>query len=55
MSVQWLLVGDEPEEKAKAQTTNELAALELLRSIPHDKQSAALAMLQGLAGSVTKN
>lgn len=55
MSVQWLLVGDEPEEKAKAQTTNELAALELLRSIPHDKQAAALAMLQGLAGSVTKN
>lgn len=55
VTVEWLLTGNEPEQKVRAQTVNELAALELLRAIPHDKQGSALAMLQGLAGAMTKN
>lgn len=55
VTVEWLLTGNEAEEKVRAQTTNELVALELLRAIPHDRQAAAIAMLQGLAATITKN
>lgn len=55
VTVEYLLTGDDPEEKARAQTTTELAALDLLRSIPADKHAAALAMLQGLAGHLSKS
>jgi transcriptional regulator with XRE-family HTH domain len=55
VTVEWLLTGNDAEEKVRAQTTNEMAALELLRAIPHEKQAAAIAMLQGLAATVTKN
>jgi len=54
VTVEWLLTGDDPDEKARAQTTTELAALKLLRAIPVEKQAAALAMLQGLAGNLSK-
>jgi transcriptional regulator with XRE-family HTH domain len=54
VTVEYLLTGDDPDEKARAQTTTEQAALDLLRSIPPDKHAAALAMLQGLAGQLSK-
>lgn len=55
VTVEWLLTGDEPDEKARAQTQNELAALQLIRALPVDQQAAALAMLQGLLGSLSKS
>lgn len=55
VTVEYLLTGDDPDEKARAQTTTELAALNLLRAIPPDKHGAALAMLQGLAGQMSKS
>jgi transcriptional regulator with XRE-family HTH domain len=55
VTVEWLLTGNEAEEKVRAQTTNEMAALALLRAIPHDRQASAIAMLQGLAAGLTKN
>ena len=45
----WLLTGDDPDELARAQTKNELGALDLFRSLPADQQDAALAMLAGLS------
>jgi transcriptional regulator with XRE-family HTH domain len=53
VSMEWLLTGDEPEEKVRAQTVTELAVLQIVRSLPPEKQAAALAMLRGLAATVT--
>jgi transcriptional regulator with XRE-family HTH domain len=55
VTVEWLLTGDEPEEKVRAQTTTEMAALQLIRAMHADKHAAALAMLQGLAGTLSKD
>lgn len=54
-SVEWLLTGNEPTELVKAQTTTEMEALRLLRSMSHKDQAAALTALTNLAArSVTK-
>ncbi len=55
VTIEWLLTGDDPDEKVRAQTVNEQAALRLIRALPVEKQTAALAMLQGLAGQIDKN
>lgn len=49
VDVEWLLTGDDPEEKRKAHTVNEAEALRLLRAMGEDQQRSALAMLAGLA------
>lgn len=50
----YLLSGDEPDEQRKAQTENELTALELLRAMTPAEQQAALAAMRGIQGSITK-
>ena len=54
VDVEWLLTGNEPDEKVRAQTATELAALHLLRAMHPDKHAAVLAMMQGLAGPLSK-
>jgi len=49
VSTGWLLHGDDPEERARAQTAAELEALELIRGLSSRDQGPALAMLRGLA------
>lgn len=51
VTVEWLLTGDDPEELRKAQTINEVEALQLMRALPESQQRAALAMLAGLTAA----
>lgn len=51
VTMEWLLTGNEPEERTKAQTKPELEALELVRALPPEKQDMAVAMLRGLAAT----
>lgn len=53
-SVTWLLTGDDPAERAKAQTNVEMDALEILRDVPLDQQPLLVAALRGMASSLTK-
>ena len=50
----WLLTGNEPDELARAQTKTELEALQMLRSLPLDRQQVVLEMLRGLADAKSK-
>jgi len=50
----WLLTGNEPDELARAQTKNELEILQMLRTLPLDRQQIVLDMLRGLADSKSK-
>lgn len=50
----WLLTGDEPSAERQAQTENELATLRLWRQLSPAEQSAALAVIRGLKGSLTE-
>lgn len=54
VTVEWLLTGDDPDEKVKAQTVAEQEALQLMRAIPAEQQDAALAMLKALGMVRTK-
>jgi len=55
VTVEYLLTGDDPDEKVRAQTTTERAALQLLRAMHPDQHAAVLAMMQGLAGKLSKD
>lgn len=50
----WLLTGNEPDELARAQTKAELEALQMLRSLPLDRQQIFLDMLRGLTEAKSK-
>jgi len=50
----WLLTGNEPDELARAQTKTELEALQMLRSLPLERQQVVLEMLRGLAEAKSK-
>lgn len=50
----WLLTGDEPDEKRKAQTEDEVTLLALFREMSPAERAALLAAGRGLKGSVTK-
>lgn len=47
--VEWLLTGDDPDERRRAQTQSEEEALTLLRALTPDEQQIALASLHGMA------
>lgn len=50
----WLLTGDEPDEKRKAQTEDEAALLALFREMSPAERAVLLAASRGLKGSVAK-
>ncbi len=50
----WILTGNDPDELRRAQTVNEQAALDMLRSVPLADQPALLAALAGLKAHFTK-
>ncbi len=54
VKVGWRLPGDDPGERAKAQTVTEQAALDALRTMSPAEQQAALAAILGISGSLTK-
>lgn len=48
VSPEWLLTGDDPDERQKAQTRNELDALTALRAMDPQTQATALDLLAAL-------
>lgn len=42
----WLLTGDEPDEKVRAQTETELALLEAMRTLTHKQQLTIIKMVE---------
>jgi transcriptional regulator with XRE-family HTH domain len=52
VSTGWLLHGDDPEERAKAQTAAELETLELIRQLPGPMQPVATAAIRGIVAQL---
>jgi hypothetical protein len=48
------LTGNDPDEMVKAQTADEMAALEILRTIPLESRAIVLAAMRGIADEITK-
>lgn len=48
VTTEWLLTGAEPDNLVRAQTSAELRALELIRSMSEDQQATALAILAAI-------
>ena len=51
VDVRWLLTGNEPDQVARAQTTSEQEALDIMRDIPTALHPVALAAIRGIAAS----
>jgi transcriptional regulator with XRE-family HTH domain len=49
--IEWLLTGDDPAEKRKAQTENEAELLRILRDMSDDDQSRAIVILRSFLPS----